>query len=122
MIATKKKAPPTPPPPVDEQVHELSENVLMCRDMRHAYATEAPYFKIEVEGGVRGALYVERVLACMRCDTKRIEMYRVHPHRLERLKAGYKRPKGYDLKGVKKSDKVVEIVRFEQYQRSVNAG
>ena len=113
-----KKREPAPPAPIEDQVHDLGENILMCRDMRHAWMVEVPYFRIDVDGGVRGALYVERAIACMRCDTKRVEMYRVHETRLERLRVHYRYPEGYMVRGVKRSDRVQEMVRHEGYRRA----
>jgi hypothetical protein len=123
VIATKRKpAKKAAPPPVVDQVHDLSDNIMMCRDFRHAWAVEVPYYKVEdVEGGVRGALYVERTIACMRCDTKRVEFYRVLETRLERLHSKYVYPEGYMMRGAKRSDHVQDMVRREAYRRAVEA-
>lgn len=119
MNATRRRVDRPEPVPVVDQVHAMAENWLMCRDMRHAWATETPYYRIEVEGGVRGALYVERAIACMRCDSRRIEIYRVHEHTLERLASRYAYPKGYQVRGIKKGERVQDMVRYENYRRAI---
>lgn len=118
-MVKRKRATKATPKPVVDQVHDLSEVLLACRDMRHAWATEVPYYKVDVEGGVRGALYVERIIACMRCDTKRVEFYRVLATRLERVSSHYKYAEGYQIKGVRKGDQVQALVRHELYQRTM---
>ena len=99
----------------------MDEVLLQCRDFRHAWATETPYYKIEIEGGVRNALYVERVIACMRCNTKRIEFYRVFKTHLERIKSHYHYAEGYQIKGVKKGDAVQSKVRHALFERAIGA-
>ena len=99
----------------------MPEAFLMCRDFRHAWMTEVPYYKVRLEGGVRGALYVERVIVCMRCECRRIELSRVFASRIEKLATHYKRPKGYDVRGKPKGVRVVDLVRFNDIQRALDA-
>ena len=108
----------TPHRPIVEQIENLNEVILQCRDMRHAWATEVPYYKVEVQGGARGALYVQRIIACMRCNTKRIEFHRVFRDRLERISSHYQYAEGYQIKGVKKGDHVQDKVRRELFTRT----
>jgi hypothetical protein len=115
MVRKKKAA----PRPVIDQITNMDEVLLQCRDMRHAWVTETPYYKIDIEGGIKGALYVERIIACMRCNTKRIEFYRVFKDRLERISSHYSYSEGYQIKGVKKGDHVQDKVRRELYSRTV---
>lgn len=110
------------PPPVLEQIGKLDDNWLMCRDLRHAYAVEVPYHAVVIEGGQRGARYSERTLACMRCNTKRIELVRIHSTWIERLDVWYERPKGYDIKGARREAHVLGMVRLEQLRRAMGEG
>jgi len=119
MNATKRRKPAKEAPaPVEDQIHDKPDNILACRDMRHAWAIDLPYYGVSIEGGVRGALYVERRAGCMRCNTQRIELYRVHKNRLERLSTKYVYPEEYHIRGAKRGDDVVGKARFEQYRRS----
>jgi hypothetical protein len=97
----------------------MDEVLLQCRDFRHAWATETPYYKVPIEGGVKNALYVERIIACMRCDSKRVELYRVFKTHLDRIATHYKYAEGYQIKGVKKGDAVQSKVRHELYERAM---
>lgn len=107
------------PPPVASQIEKLEDNWLACRDLRHAYAVEIPYHAVVLEGGQRGARYSERTLACMRCDTKRIELVRIHNIWVERLEVAYIRPKGYDILGARREEHVLGMVRLEQIRRAI---
>jgi hypothetical protein len=114
MNALRKAA---APPPLADQIHDLTEQTIACRDMRHAWAMDVPYYRIEVEGGVRGAIYVQRTLGCMRgCGCTRLELSRVYKDRVERLTSRLIYPKGYVLKGVGKA-KVQQMVRREEVRR-----
>jgi hypothetical protein len=119
-MATKVRRPA--PPTVLLQVQALDDNMLVCRDLRHAWATESSYYAVAVEGGVRGARYLERQLVCMRCDTKRIELVRVHATWIERLDVRYVYAKGYQIRGASKDDHVQGMVRLEQLQRVLRGG
>lgn len=113
-----KRAAKRKPLPIIDQIENMDEILLQCRDIRHAWATEIPYYKVDIEGGTKGALYVERIIACMRCNTKRIEFYRVYKDRLERISSRYAYTEGYQIKGVKKGDHVQDKVRRELYTRN----
>ena len=109
------------PPPIEDQIEHLTDNMLMCRDLRHAWGVEAGYHKVEVEGGIRGAKYLERRLACLRCDTLRVELVRIHSSWIERISTYYVYPEGYHLKGAKRGDNVQGMVRWVQMRRSMEA-
>lgn len=113
-MATRREAPPE----VWEQIRDLDDNVLACRTIRHAWAVDQPFYKVDVEGGEKRAMYVERRLGCMRCSTVRVLLYRVHDHWLEQLSSRYIYPEGYHLKG-KPDQPVSQLVSFEQYRRTV---
>lgn len=114
---TAKKA--NVPTHLIEQIHELDHVALVCRDLKHAYAIDTPYYTVEVEGGVRGARYLERKLGCMRCPVTRTELVRVHEYWLERLSVYYTYPKkGYRLKDIPKGTNVLGMIRFEQFRRA----
>lgn len=123
MNATaKRRTSRTPPPPIEDQIHGMSDNVLMCRDLRHAWSIETGYYSVTIEGGARGAKYLERRLACMRCDTHRVELVRVHKNRIEKIGSPYYvYPEGYQVKGAKRSDDVQGKVRWEQVRRVMEA-
>jgi len=105
---------------VADQIHELDDNVITCRDLRHAYAKEGHYRRVKVTGGVRGATYVERDRVCMRCPVKMRELYRVHSGWLERIRSYPVYPtKGYLLKNVPKGTNVIGMVRFEAFRRAM---
>lgn len=115
-MATKQ-----PEADIEFQVAGLSANLLACRSIRHAWAEDQPFYKVEVEGGVRGALYVERILICMRCETRRVLFYRVHDHWLEQLSSRYHYPEGYRLHG--KADRPLsQVVHFEAFRRAQSMG
>ena len=101
------------------QVHELPDDFLECRDLRHAWKITRDYELVhDIVGGPRGARYADRVATCLRCEAMRVELYRVWPDRLERLgPPRYSRPKGYDLKGKKQGYDVIGLVRKEQFDR-----
>ena len=122
-MATQRKAKKNGTPAVEDQIHELDDNVITCRDMRHAYAKEGRWKTIKVEGGVRGARYVERDRVCMRCPVKMRELFRVHSNWLERIRGYAVYPtKGYLLKDVPKGTNVLGMVRFEAFIRAAKEG
>jgi hypothetical protein len=104
--------------PVVAQVGRLSDVVLACRDMRHAWAIDSPLLIVEVEGP---GLYAERRLGCMRCGkVHRWELYRVYSNRLDRVSTRGSYDEGYLLHGVGRRN-VVPLVRRELYDRLVTA-
>jgi hypothetical protein len=122
MAATRRtRRPKDEPPPIEDQIHDMDENLLACRDLRHAWSIETSYHAVAVEGGARGGKYLERRLACLRCDTHRVELVRIHPSWIERISVYYVYPEGYQIKGVRRGDDVQGIVRMEQYRRVMEA-
>lgn len=116
MVKSRQK-----PRSVAEQIEGMSESALACRDIRHAWAVDTPYHRVEVEGGVRSALYVERAIGCMRCGTARVELYRVFKHRLELLRAHYEYPQGYLMHGVGGAREIRGRIRREGVRRVLEA-
>lgn len=123
--ATKRKTihrKPLPLPTLHEQIEGLTDAVLMCRDMGHAWGVQAPFYIVEVEGGVRGAKYAERVCGCLRCDTQRIELYRVFKEHLEKLSNRYIYPDAYKLFGPKGArGETRQKARKEAFDRAMRA-
>lgn len=106
--------------PLTEQVRSRSKESLQCRDLRHAWEVPKGYTKVEVEGGVRGAIYVERVISCHRgCGVERIELFRIHTHWMERLNVRYVYPKDYKITGDREGVSLTGIVQLELYMRSI---
>src|SRR5690349_13255731 len=109
------------PPPLEDQIQHMPENLLACRDLRHAWAVETGYHPVTMEKGAPRGRYLERRLACLRCDTQRVELIRVHKSWIERLSTYYVYPEGYQVKGVKRGDDVQGMVRMEQINRIMEA-
>lgn len=103
---------------IDQQIEELPDEVLECRDMRHDWPRKAPFVKVTVEGGPRGAIYLERVLTCEWCGLyERVELWRFYRKRLTRVQQSARYKPGYQIKGAKKSDNVLEKCRLERLIR-----
>ena len=106
---------------VSDQIRHLTDEALQCRTLRHAWSRNGGFYKVDVEGGVRGALYVERTLRCLRdCGVTRVELCRVHPNHIEKLWAKYAYPKeGYKLHGRKKGMDIGGMLLLEEYMREM---
>lgn len=102
---------------LNEQIAEMGDATLACRDLMHAWSVDRPYYRVEVEGGVRGGFYVERLKGCLRCDTKRVELYRVFRDRLELLRSHYVYPEGYLIHGLGNARDIRGRIRREQVRR-----
>lgn len=114
---TKTKVTETIHPAIEAQVQALPDNYLACRDMRHAYAVDVPFYLVPVEGGQRNAKYAERILGCMRCGYQRTQLFRVFKDRLEQISESPHYPPGYLLRGKKKGIDILGIARREQIRR-----
>jgi len=69
-----------------------------CRDLRHSWVRQSD----EVLYSEGNAHLFTRTVLCSRCDTTRIDTYRVPPggrHLLVRVGSRYKYPTGYVVKG-----------------------
>src|SRR5690349_24687995 len=104
-MATRRNRRDSGHPPVEDQIQHLTENQLMCRDLRHAWSPETGYYDVQMEKGVRGR-YLERRLVCLRCDTLRLELVQLHKTWIEKIRTNYVYPEGYALKGVTRGDDV----------------
>jgi hypothetical protein len=104
---------------VSEQIQHLSDSALICRDLMHAWAIDRPYYRVDVEGGVRGGFYVERTKGCMRCGTQRVELYRVFRDRLELIRSHYKYPEGYLIEGAGNIQAIRGRIRREGVRRVI---
>lgn len=120
MMAAKDKVQDAPTP-LSEQIHELPLEYLLCRDIKHKWSVPKGFFKVEVEGGVRGALYVEREVVCERCGLPRIELFRVHARWMEKLsyKYDYSKVPGYRLHGPQKGEHVSGMVQLAIYMHEM---
>lgn len=72
-----------------------------CRDMRHAWVRDTDEVLIEVQGQVR---LFTRTLVCVRCESKRIDTYRVATlgrkhHEVVKVGAKYVYAPNYQVKG-----------------------
>lgn len=72
-----------------ERLHELPEEFLRCRDLRHA---------MEPVGAWRRGLEVHRTVACVRCGTERVDVWRLDTGARETAK--YKYAEGYQVQGL----------------------
>lgn len=115
----KRPTTPAPPPDLHEQINNLPKDYLRCRDISHDWSTPKGFFKVEVEGGVRGALYVEREVLCRSCGTLRIELFRIHTRWMEKLNYRYTYPADYRLVGPKKGEHVQGMVQLAIYMHSI---
>jgi hypothetical protein len=108
-------------PDLSEQVHELPIEYLTCRDLGHDWSVPRGFFKVEVEGGVRGALYVEREVVCRCCGLPRIELFRIHARWMEKLSYHYDYSKvpGYGLRGPQKGQHVQGMVQLAIYMHEM---
>lgn len=109
--------------PVDKQIQALDDTVITCRDLRHAYAKEGNWRAVKVEGGQKGARYIERDRICMRCPVRMRELFKVHSNWLERIRSYPVYPtKGYLLHDIPKGTNVLGMVRFEAFRRALEEG
>jgi len=109
------------PVSLSEQVHALPLEYLRCRDLGHDWSVPKGFFKVEVEGGVRGALYVEREVHCRSCGLPRIELFRIHPRWMEKLSSryDYTQVPGYRLFGPQKGEHVQGMVQLAIYMHEM---
>ncbi len=98
----------------------LPDKWVACRDMRHAWATEND-FHVVPQSTVGGrSMHVGRDLVCMRCETRRHEVYlSVKGGRLEKVGQSYEYPEGYQIAGVPRGVKPQQIVQAEMYRRAM---
>jgi hypothetical protein len=75
---------------------EISSVSLECRDMRHAWRRVGDNILVERKGKIR---VFTRTLECPRCETLRIDTYRITAQSVERVHSRYAYPKGYHVKG-----------------------
>lgn len=94
----------------------LPEAWVMCRDVRHAWVVEEDFHVIWLTG--QSVQEIKRVLVCMRCSSKRHEIYA--PSRafgLEKIRMHYEYPENYQITGVPRGNKPQAMVQQEQYRR-----
>lgn len=81
----------------------------LCRDLRHAWEVVGDTVLIEQQGQVK---HFARTLRCWRCETDRIDEYKISNVALSRVRTRYSYIPGYQIKG---GIKVADI-RFRLFQ------
>lgn len=82
-----------------------------CRDLRHSWEPVGDVILIEEMGQVR---HFSRTLECSRCDTLRVDEYKISNFSLARVRSHYQYPEGYTIRGgIKIAD-----VRFRMFQNA----
>ena len=67
-----------------------------CRDLRHGWDVIGDTVLIEQKGQVR---HFARTLRCFRCETERIDEYKISNFALQRVRTRYNYVPGYHVKG-----------------------
>lgn len=67
-----------------------------CRDLRHAWDAIGDTILIEQNGQVR---HFARTLRCFRCETERVDEYKISNVALQRVRTRYIYIPGYHIKG-----------------------
>lgn len=84
---------------------------LPCRDLRHGWERSNDLILIkDSRGNVR---HFQRVLVCFRCGTERTDEYLMTATSLQKLRSGYRYPKGYQIPGGANLEKL----RMELFQK-----
>lgn len=94
-------------------LEDLSDEVLLCRDLRHPFVFVSDYTVAKIKGQPRVIL---RHLKCPRCKFERLDTYAVPSFEL--IKSVPKYPKDYLLTGAGKPARVADV-RREQFTRRV---
>lgn len=97
---------------------ESDESFLECRDLGHSWGWVTDYM---IGSNTRGKpAYVERVVACNRCKTKRQDRYTLPD--FQRMSSSSDYPKGYLLKGSGKSASKADVRRimFDKEYEPIN--
>lgn len=110
------------PGTLSEQIHTQPIEYLHCRDLGHDWSVPRGFFQVKVEGGVRGALYVEREVVCRSCGLPRWELFRIHARWMEKLgrpRYDYSKVPGYRLHGPQKGEHVQGMVQLAIYMHEM---
>lgn len=67
-----------------------------CRDLRHGWEPVGDTVLIEQKGQIR---HFARTLRCYRCETERIDEYKISDFALQRVRSRYLYIPGYHVKG-----------------------
>jgi hypothetical protein len=84
----------------------------MCRDLRHAWDSIGDTILIEQNGQVR---HFARTLRCLRCETERVDEYKISTVALTRIRSRYTYVPGYQIKG----GIPIADVRFHLFKNAV---
>lgn len=98
-------------------LHDLPDNYLMCRDMRHAWELQHDFFAEGNRAGVKGE--IKRILVCLRCGMERVERYSQTRWGLDKVGQTYHYPEAYQIHGLPRGVKPSSIVQGEQYRRAM---
>ena len=82
-----------------------------CRDLRHAWDAVGDTVIIEQKGQVK---HFARTLRCFRCETERIDEYKISNVALTRVRSRYLYIPGYHIKG---GIKIADL-RFRLFQNA----
>src|SRR3954462_9339240 len=94
-------------------LEDISDKMLLCRDLRHPWDFVSDYTVAKIKGSPRVIL---RHLRCPRCTTERLDTYSVPSFEL--IKSTTKYPKGYLLTGSGQHARVADV-RREMFTRRV---
>jgi hypothetical protein len=83
-----------------------------CRDLRHAWDSVGDTVLIESQGQIR---HFARTLRCLRCETERVDEYKISTFALTRVRTRYRYPLNYQIKG----GIPVDEVRFRMFKDAV---
>lgn len=110
-----------------EQLKDLPDNFLMCRDMMHAWDIETNFHVHERSRFGKPVTVIRRVLFCVRCATPegdrvtKVQDYIQRKYGLEKITTYYRYQPGYALHDLPRGIKPSWIVQGEQYRRVMEA-
>lgn len=109
---------------VAKSLTHLDDNFLDCRDPStgHKWERLEDFHVVPATTEGRRTTHVARKFQCERCTVVKTERYIIVKRgieRLERIGTAWDYPEGYLMPGVPRGVKPAEIVRAEQYRRSL---
>jgi hypothetical protein len=106
---------------LQKTLKDVPEEFLECRDLRHKWSVVDDFHVVEEAAEGR---YVQRRMHCIRCTTIKTEKYLLKMDRwgitrLESIGTGYAYPEHYAIPEMARADRAREILRGEQFRRSL---
>ncbi len=101
-------------------LHELPENRLFCRGLRHAWDVDEDFHVYKTHGS--DLLHLRRTFKCMReCGVRVTEIFINTKRGIERTSRymDYSGAEGYQIPGVPRGVKPLSIIQQEQYRRAM---